>query len=52
MNNINNDVLALLFKVWVKFKVRSAFIEACQNFFNETIEYDILNEEPARFKNN
>ena len=27
-----------------------AFIEACyDNFFNETIEYDITNEEPARF---
>ena len=27
------------------------FIEACQDiFFNEIIEYDIMNEEPARFQ--
>ena len=30
----------------------STFIEACFDFFNEIIEYDITNEEPARFKKN
>ena len=35
----------------VKFLDRTAFIEACYAiFFNEIIDYDIVNEEPARFK--
>ena len=37
--------------VLIKFSDRSAFIEACYDiFYNEIIEYDITNEEPALFE--
>ena len=50
VNQVNSNKFNATILKLVKLYKQVAFIEACYDiFFNETIEYDIMNEEPLRF---